>query len=59
LRCHNFGSAHQSSFNAVSRDGSVHVLSYDICFATHAALSSRAAGDKVILDNQSASFRPV
>jgi prepilin-type N-terminal cleavage/methylation domain-containing protein/prepilin-type processing-associated H-X9-DG protein len=48
--CHNFGSAHPSSFNAVFCDGSVHSLTYDISFATHAALASRAAGDKVTLD---------
>jgi prepilin-type N-terminal cleavage/methylation domain-containing protein/prepilin-type processing-associated H-X9-DG protein len=45
--CHNFGSAHPTSFNAVFCDGSVHSLTYDISFATHAALASRAAGDKV------------
>jgi prepilin-type processing-associated H-X9-DG protein len=49
--CHNFGSAHPASFNAVYCDGSVHSLTYDISFATHAALASRAAGDKVNLDN--------
>jgi prepilin-type N-terminal cleavage/methylation domain-containing protein/prepilin-type processing-associated H-X9-DG protein len=49
--CHNFGSAHPTSFNAVFCDGSVHSLTYDISFATHAALASRAAGDKVNLDN--------
>jgi prepilin-type N-terminal cleavage/methylation domain-containing protein len=47
--CHNFGSAHPTSFNAVYCDGSVHSLTYDISFATHAALASRAAGDKVVL----------
>ena len=47
--CHNFGSAHPTSFNAVFCDGSVHSLTYDISFATHAALASRAAGDKVTL----------
>ncbi|HJS06532.1 MAG TPA: DUF1559 domain-containing protein [Pirellulales bacterium] len=47
--CHNFGSAHPSSFNAVFCDGSVHSLTYDISFATHTALASRAAGDKVVL----------
>jgi prepilin-type N-terminal cleavage/methylation domain-containing protein/prepilin-type processing-associated H-X9-DG protein len=48
--CHNFGSAHPTSFNAAFCDGSVHSLTYDISFATHAALASRAAGDKVLLD---------
>jgi hypothetical protein len=48
--CHNFGSAHPTSWNAVYCDGSVHSLTYDISFATHTALASRAAGDKVSLD---------
>jgi prepilin-type N-terminal cleavage/methylation domain-containing protein len=47
--CHSFGSAHPSSFNAVYCDGSIHSLTYDISFSTHAALASRAAGDKVNL----------
>ena len=46
MRCHNFGSAHPTSFNSVFCDGSVHSLTYDISFATHAALASRAAGDR-------------
>jgi prepilin-type N-terminal cleavage/methylation domain-containing protein len=48
--CHSFGSAHPASYNAVYCDGSVHSLTYDISFATHAALASRAAADKVALD---------
>jgi prepilin-type N-terminal cleavage/methylation domain-containing protein len=49
--CHNFGSAHPTTFSAVHCDGSVHSLTYDISFATHAALASRAEGDRVNLDN--------
>jgi prepilin-type N-terminal cleavage/methylation domain-containing protein len=49
--CHSFGSAHPTSFNAVYCDGSVHSLTYEISFAAHAALASRAAGDKVSLAN--------
>jgi prepilin-type N-terminal cleavage/methylation domain-containing protein len=45
-KCHNFGSAHPSSFNSVFCDGSVHSLTYEITFETHAALASRAAGDR-------------
>jgi prepilin-type processing-associated H-X9-DG protein len=48
--CLPIGSAHPSSFNTVFCDGSVHSLTYDISFATHAALASRAAADKVLLD---------
>jgi prepilin-type N-terminal cleavage/methylation domain-containing protein len=46
--CHSFGSAHPASFNAVYCDGSVHSLTYDISFAAHAALASRAGGDNII-----------
>jgi hypothetical protein len=42
----NFGSAHPTSWNAVFCDGSVHSLSYEMDFSTHAALASRAAGDR-------------
>ena len=44
--CHSFGSAHPSTWNAVFCDGSVHSLSYIISFSTHAALASRAGGDR-------------
>jgi hypothetical protein len=44
--CHSFGSAHPTSWNAVFCDGSVHSLSYAMNFSTHAALASRAAGDR-------------
>jgi prepilin-type N-terminal cleavage/methylation domain-containing protein len=43
--CHNFGSAHSSTWNAVYCDGSVHALTFTMSFATHRALASRAAGD--------------
>jgi prepilin-type N-terminal cleavage/methylation domain-containing protein len=44
--CHSFGSAHPTSWNAVLCDGSVHSITYDITFATHAALATRAAADR-------------
>jgi hypothetical protein len=44
--CHSFGSAHPTSWNAVFCDGSVHTLSYEMSFPTHAALASRAASDR-------------
>jgi prepilin-type N-terminal cleavage/methylation domain-containing protein len=44
--CHSFGSAHPTSWNAVFCDGSVHTLSYEMSFESHAALASRAAGDR-------------
>ncbi len=44
--CHSFGSAHPTSWNAVYCDGSVHTLTYEMSFQTHAALASRAAGDR-------------
>jgi|GraSoiStandDraft_4_1057263.scaffolds.fasta_scaffold400929_1 prepilin-type N-terminal cleavage/methylation domain-containing protein len=43
--CHNFGSAHSATWNAVYCDGSVHSLTFTMSFATHKALASRAAGD--------------
>jgi prepilin-type N-terminal cleavage/methylation domain-containing protein/prepilin-type processing-associated H-X9-DG protein len=51
LHHYNFGSAHASSFNAAYCDGSVHSVSYEISVTTHAAMASRAAGDKVDLSN--------
>jgi prepilin-type N-terminal cleavage/methylation domain-containing protein len=41
-----FGSAHPLTWNVVFCDGSVHSLSYNISFAVHAALATRAAGDR-------------
>jgi prepilin-type N-terminal cleavage/methylation domain-containing protein/prepilin-type processing-associated H-X9-DG protein len=41
-----FGSAHPAACNFVFCDGSVHSISYNISFATHSALATRAAGDK-------------
>jgi type II secretory pathway pseudopilin PulG len=43
--CHNFGSAHSSTWNAVYCDGSVHSLTFTMSFETHRALASRAGGD--------------
>jgi prepilin-type N-terminal cleavage/methylation domain-containing protein len=43
--CHNFGSAHSATWNAVYCDGSVHSLTFTMSFATHRALASRAGGD--------------
>jgi prepilin-type N-terminal cleavage/methylation domain-containing protein len=43
--CHNYGSAHTGCWNAAYCDGSVHSLSYNMSFATHKAMASRAAGD--------------
>jgi prepilin-type processing-associated H-X9-DG protein len=40
-----FGSAHPVTCNFVFCDGSVHSISYNVSFATHSALASRAAGD--------------
>ena len=45
--CHSFGSAHIDGWNAVFCDGSVHTLSYEMSFETHAAFASRAAADRV------------
>jgi prepilin-type N-terminal cleavage/methylation domain-containing protein len=44
--CHNFGSAHLTHWNVVYCDGSVHSLSYEMNFATHQALASRAGRDR-------------
>jgi prepilin-type N-terminal cleavage/methylation domain-containing protein len=46
--CHNFGSAHPTSWNVVYCDGSVHSLTYEMSFLTHQALATRAAGDRNI-----------
>jgi prepilin-type N-terminal cleavage/methylation domain-containing protein len=45
LSCHNYGAAHPAVWNAAYCDGSVHALSYNMSFATHKAMASRAAGD--------------
>jgi hypothetical protein len=47
MSCHCYGSAHPSTWNSVNCDGSVHMLSYAISFATHKALASRAGKDLV------------
>jgi prepilin-type N-terminal cleavage/methylation domain-containing protein len=46
LACHNFGSAHANTWNAVFCDGSIHSMTFTLSFATHRALASRAAGDQ-------------
>jgi prepilin-type N-terminal cleavage/methylation domain-containing protein len=43
--CHDFGSAHPTTWNAVFCDGAVHSLPYNMSFANHAAMASRNAGD--------------
>jgi type II secretory pathway pseudopilin PulG len=47
--CHSFGSAHESHWNAVYCDGSVHSLSYEMSFQAHQALGSRAAADQALI----------
>jgi prepilin-type N-terminal cleavage/methylation domain-containing protein len=47
--CHSFGSAHSSHWNAAYCDGSVHSLSYEMSFAAHQALGSRAAADQALI----------
>jgi prepilin-type N-terminal cleavage/methylation domain-containing protein len=42
-----FGSAHVSTFNMVFCDGSVHAISYDINYRTHAFLANRLDGQAV------------
>jgi prepilin-type N-terminal cleavage/methylation domain-containing protein len=43
--CHNYGAAHAIVWNAAFCDGSVHSMTYNVSFATHKALASRAAAD--------------
>jgi prepilin-type N-terminal cleavage/methylation domain-containing protein len=45
--CHNFGSAHPSTWNAAFCDGSVRPMTFTMSFKTHSALASRAAADSV------------
>jgi prepilin-type N-terminal cleavage/methylation domain-containing protein len=47
IACHNFGSAHPNTWNAVFCDGSVHRMTFTLSFATHRALASRAAAEAV------------
>jgi hypothetical protein len=43
--CHDFGSAHASTWNAVFCDGSVRPLSYGMNFALHSAFATRQGGE--------------
>jgi prepilin-type N-terminal cleavage/methylation domain-containing protein len=45
--CHSFGSAHPTSWNVAYCDGSVHALTNELSFPTHAAMATRSAGDHV------------
>jgi hypothetical protein len=47
--CHDFGSAHRSSWNMVFCDGSVHSLSYDMDFLTHHAMATPRGEEAVSL----------
>jgi prepilin-type N-terminal cleavage/methylation domain-containing protein len=39
--CHDFGSTHEGSWNALFCDGSVHAMSYSLDFEVHQALATR------------------
>jgi prepilin-type N-terminal cleavage/methylation domain-containing protein len=49
MSCHNFGSAHSTSWNISMADGSVHSLSYDMDVKIHRALAS-VNGEEVATD---------
>jgi prepilin-type N-terminal cleavage/methylation domain-containing protein len=50
--CHDFGSAHATTWNAVFCDGSVRPLSYSMTFEVHSASATRQGGE--IIDSEGA-----